>query len=154
MRGAGAVARQSGVTVPLPVLLGMGALLLVVLLATVLGRPDPARPEGRALISVDLRFEDQSDGGVTVRRADDGTVAAVLAPGTEGFIRATLRGLARERRGNGLGPEMPFRLSTWPDGRFSLEDLATGRTLDLRAFGSTQAEAFARLLPAAREERR
>ena len=116
-----------------------------------------ARRDGRALSSVDLRFEDQRDGGVAVRRAEDGEVVAVLAPGTEGFIRATMRGLARERRRGDLGPEAPFRLSAWPDGGLSLEDTATGRTLDLRAFGPTQAEAFGRLLPsppAAREERR
>jgi putative photosynthetic complex assembly protein len=74
-------------------------------------------------------------------------VAAVLAPGEDGFIRATLRGLARERRRGDLGAEAPFRLASWPDGGLSLEDTATGRTLDLRAFGPTQAEAFARLLP-------
>jgi putative photosynthetic complex assembly protein len=157
MRGAGgAVAKPPGPSMPL--LLGLGALLLAVLLATAFLRPDAggldAGRGSRVLASADLHFEDQSDGGVSVSRAGDRRVIAVLAPGTEGFIRATLRGLARERRGVGLGPEKPFRLSTWADGGLSLEDLATGRTLDLRAFGPTQVEAFARLLPAAKEEGR
>lgn len=159
MRGSGAVARPDGASVPLPVLFGAAALLLAVLVATILSRPEPgaleARRTGRAVASVDLRFYDQSDGGVAVRRAGDGSEVAVLAPGTEGFIRATMRGLVRERRlGGDLGPETPFRLSAWADGGLSLEDLATGRMLDLRAFGPTQVEAFARLLPAPKEERR
>jgi hypothetical protein len=45
-------------------------------------------------------------------------------------------------------------LSAWTDGALSLEDRATGRTLDLRAFGQTQVEAFARLLPAPGEDKR
>jgi putative photosynthetic complex assembly protein len=103
---------------------------------------------------VDLRFEDRADGGVAVRRAEDGRAVAVLAPGADGFIRATLRGLARERRRGDLGPEKPFRLTAWAGGGLTLEDAATGRVLDLRAFGATQAEAFARFLPAAKEEER
>ncbi len=71
-------------------------------------------------------------------------------------MRATLRGLARERKRGGLGPETPFRLSTWADGGLRLEDPATGRALDMRAFGQTQAEAFARFVSsaAAKEDRR
>jgi putative photosynthetic complex assembly protein len=62
-------------------------------------------------------------------------------------MRGTLRGLARDRRMRDLGPEAPFRLVSWTDGRLTLDDTATGRRLDLLAFGQTQAEAFARLLP-------
>ena len=135
------------------------ALLLVVLAVTIMGRPRPGdgreAGQGRpASASIDLRFEDLPGGGVAVRRADDGAAVAVLAPGTEGFVRATLRGLARDRKRGDLGPEQPFRLSAWTDGGLSLEDRATGRTLDLRAFGSTQVEAFARLLPAPGEDKR
>ena len=61
---------------------------------------------------------------------------------------------SRESAGASVSAPKPFRLSTWADGGLILEDLATGRTLDLRAFGPTQVEAFARLLPAAKEEGR
>jgi len=134
--------------------LATGALLLAVLVATILGRPGPAdslaarHAGGPAPVSIDLRFEDLPDGGVAVLRAADGTEVALLAPGTGGFMRATLRGLARERKRGDFGSERPFRLSAWTDGGLSLEDTATGRALDLRAFGPTQVEAFARLLPA------
>jgi putative photosynthetic complex assembly protein len=157
MSGASAMGRSPRPSVPLWQVFAVGALLVAVLAATVLSRPTPgefdARRAGRAQSSVDLRFEDRADGGVSVRRADDGSEVAVLAPGTEGFMRATLRGLARERRRDGLGPEKPFRLTAWAGGGLGLEDTATGRVLDMRAFGPTQAEAFARLLPAPKEDK-
>jgi putative photosynthetic complex assembly protein len=160
MSGAGAAMPRPRGHSPHPfAVLATGALILAVLVATILGRPLPGdglqAGHGRpASASIDLRFEDLPDGGVAVRRADDGTEVAVLAPGEGGFIRATLRGLARDRKRWDLGPEQPFRLSVWTDGALSLEDRATGRTLDLRAFGQTQVEAFARLLPAPGEDKR
>ncbi|WP_198374997.1 photosynthetic complex assembly protein PuhC [Neoroseomonas rubea] len=90
---------------------------------------------------------DRDDGAVVLTDAATGGVVLVVAPGEDGFVRGTLRGLARERRARDLGPQVPFRLIAWGDGRLTLDDTATGRRLDLLAFGQTQAEAFARLLP-------
>lgn len=159
MSEAGAAMPRSRGRSPHPLaVLATGALLLGVLVATILSRPQPGdgleAGHGRpASVSIDLRFEDLPDGGVAVRRAEDAATVAVLAPGTGGFMRATLRGLARDRKRGDLGPDQPFRLSAWTDGALSLEDRATGRTLDLRAFGPTQVEAFARLLPASGEDK-
>jgi putative photosynthetic complex assembly protein len=93
-----------------------------------------------------LRFADRSDGGVDVLDAASGARIHLLPPGHDGFIRATLRSLARERHQRGLGPDAPFRLAVTVDGHLTLEDTATGRQVDLGAFGSTNAAAFARLL--------
>jgi putative photosynthetic complex assembly protein len=71
---------------------------------------------------------------------------AVLAPGTNGFIRGVLRGLARDRRSRGISQEPAFRLAQWPDGRLSLEDLATGKRIELGSFGATNRAAFAQIL--------
>lgn len=98
--------------------------------------------------SVDLRFGDRADGAVTISSAPDGREVAVLAPGTNGFVRGVLRGMARDRHARGIGAEVPFRLVRRVDGRLSLEDPATGRAIDLGAFGPTNADAFGRLLPA------
>jgi putative photosynthetic complex assembly protein len=108
------------------------------------------RPGGGAVASRDLRFEDRADGGVGIVDARAGATIAAIAPGEGGFVRATLRGLARERRREELGREIPFRLTVWGDGRLTLEDPATGRFVDLGAFGQTQAETFARLITAGR----
>jgi putative photosynthetic complex assembly protein len=71
-----------------------------------------------------------------------GTVAA----GTNAFLRSTVRGLVRERKRRGIGSEIPFRLSAHADGRLLLDDSATGRRIDLAAFGTSNAEVFASLL--------
>jgi putative photosynthetic complex assembly protein len=96
-----------------------------------------------AAASVDLVFADRADGAVVVTGAGTETV---LEPGTNGFVRGVVRGLARDRRARGIGPEVPFRLVSRVDGRLALEDPATGRSLDLGAFGPTNADAFRRLL--------
>ena len=75
-------------------------------------------------------------------------IVAWIRPGEDGFLRGTLRGLAQARQRDGLGPERPFSLTRYDDGRLALADEATGRRVPLEAFGPTNAGAFARLLPA------
>jgi putative photosynthetic complex assembly protein len=93
-----------------------------------------------------IYFEDRSDGAVIVRSEESGDLVGVLDPGTNGFIRSVVRGLVRERRARDIGAEPPFYLTRWQDGRFSLDDPSTGRTVELGAFGPTNAGAFAGLL--------
>ncbi len=76
----------------------------------------------------------------------DGHLIDTVAPETNGFLRGTLRALVRERRQYGVGDEVPFRLLRGADGSLILYDPAIGRRLDLRAFGPTNAGAFASLL--------
>lgn len=94
----------------------------------------------------DLRFEDRSDGSVAVIDARDGRLVALLTPGTNGFVRIVMRGLARERAVKGLGAETPFQLTRWEDGRLTITDPVTGARTDLIGFGATNVQAFARLL--------
>lgn len=133
-------------------LLGAGALAIFVL-ATVgayrLAQIDPSLDEAPARHAVaqrDLRFQDRPDGTIAIYEGADGRLVEVLAPGTNGFIRASLRGLARERKRQDIGADPSFRLTRWDDGRVSLEDPTTGRRIYLAAFGSSNEEAFARLL--------
>jgi len=90
-----------------------------------------------------LRFDDLADGGVAVRNAVDGSQIYKVEPAADGFIRATMRGLARERIRSGVGPETPFKLTRWSDGTLSLHDETSGRRVDLDAFGPSNAGAFA-----------
>ncbi len=103
-------------------------------------------PAATVIAERELRFADRADGGVEVMDASSGQRLEVLKAGTEGFIRATLRSLVRERKRQSIGPQMPFRLSSGEGGRLTLSDPATGRRVDLEAFGQTNAAAFARLL--------
>ena len=136
--------------VPRAVLLAVAGVLAAVMLAVGwvrLAGIDIHDPPGAVLEQRLLRFVDRPDGGIDVVDPADELVFARLAPGEDGFARATLRGLVRDRKKLDLGPETPFRLTMWPDGRLVLDDPATGRHVDLRAFGPTNRDAFARLLP-------
>jgi putative photosynthetic complex assembly protein len=96
----------------------------------------------------DLRFLDREDGAVVVQTVDGETVATVMPASEQGFVRGVMRGLARERRLKNVGMEAPFRLALWEDNGLTLTDLATGRQIELGAFGATNRAAFAEMLPA------
>jgi len=93
-----------------------------------------------------LYFEDGEDGAVIVREGDE--IIEVLASGDGQFVRGVLRAMARQRRLSSGGPEEPFTLVHWADGRVSIEDPVSGERVVLNAFGSENLQAFARLLDA------
>ena len=99
-----------------------------------------------AVESRDFRFEDGKNGAVLVIDARDHLLVDTLAPGSNGFIRVVLRGLARERKLGDIGAQPPFRLTRYVNGQITLTDTSTGKQIDLAAFGSTNTEAFARLI--------
>jgi putative photosynthetic complex assembly protein len=103
-------------------------------------------PDGTAVQSRVLRFEDRPGGAVVVYDVRSDQVAAVLPPETNGFVRGVMRSLVRERRREDVGSEPPFLLTHWSDGRLSIEDLATHERIELTAFGQTNVAAFARFL--------
>ncbi|KAA2238081.1 photosynthetic complex assembly protein PuhC [Salinarimonas soli] len=104
--------------------------------------PDPAGVvETRAIV-----FVDRDDGGVAVMEPGRADAIAVLAPGTNGFVRGALRGLVRERKRRVIGAEAPFWLVRRTDGRLLLEDRATGAVVDLGAFGPSNIEPFIRMM--------
>lgn len=107
--------------------------------------PEAFRAAPRAFI--DLRFQDRPDGSVGVFDAAASREIGVLAPGQDGFVRGVMRGLARERLKRRIGPDKPFRLAELSGGRLFLTDAATGRVIDLQAFGKDNRRAFERFLP-------
>ena len=125
-----------------------GALLLATL--SRIGDTTPARDTTPSLAYRDLHFVDMADGGVSVIDVANGQQVGLVAPGTGGFLRATVRGLASERKHEGVGAEVPFRLAAHVDGQITLDDPATHRELALMAFGHSNAEVFAGMLGRAR----
>jgi len=111
------------------------------------------RHEARPLSERQLRFADRSDGSVIVSDALTGGQVAVIAPAEGGFVRGALRGLARARFAAGIGPEAPFRLVGWSDGRLTFEDPATNTRMEMAAFGQTNAEVFLRFLSTSEDQR-
>jgi putative photosynthetic complex assembly protein len=137
---------------PRGALVGAGVLVIGSLLAVSIARLTgyaPARPPASAVVeSRDLRFDDRPDGAVLIYSAAENRLVDTLPPGSNGFVRGVLRGLARERRADHIGPLQPFRLTRWADGRLSLDDPSTGRHVDLEVFGPTNSGAFADILTA------
>jgi putative photosynthetic complex assembly protein len=105
-----------------------------------------------AIVSRDLRFSDRADGAVVIEDVSNGQIARTIEPGKRtGFVRGIMRSLARERKMKGIGAEAPFRLTAWADGEISLVDSATGRAIELNAFGTDNRAEFAALLPPIRK---
>ncbi|MDE2048954.1 MAG: hypothetical protein KGJ44_11130 [Betaproteobacteria bacterium] len=128
----------------------LGTLLLVALLSVaavrLTGHAQSSVVPSPVVAARQLQFFDRSDGGITVVDASNGSTVSVLPPASNGFLRGTLRSLVRERREMGKGAAAPFALAAHADGRLVLTDTATGRSLDLEAFGASNAGAFAALL--------
>ena len=121
---------------------------LVAAAAVRLSGVDVRAPDAPALEVRQLRFLDAPDGGVEVIDVVAGARIAVF-DGENGFLRSTLRGLARERKRAGFDDGPPFELIGRADGRLTLRDPTTRRIVDLESFGPTNAAVFARLLHAA-----
>ena len=100
-----------------------------------------------AVTVVELHFADAPDGSIKVSDAHSGAEVASVAPGTGGFVRGVMRGMARDRLARHIGEAPPFRLSRDGAGQLWLQDTATGRLIDLEAFGSGNRAAFAAFLP-------
>ena len=125
--------------------LGATALLVAGLGTLRLGGYRPTSSGGTPQAVRALRFVDRSDGGIDVV---DAASARVIdqAHGEQGFLRGTLRGLARERRRRQLGSDAPLELQRRADGRLALLDPATAERIDLDAFGPDNVAVFARWL--------
>ncbi|WP_295448551.1 photosynthetic complex assembly protein PuhC [uncultured Thiodictyon sp.] len=135
---------------PRKVLIAFGSLiglsLLLVTLAVLMGyNPSQVAPSP-PVVSRDLRFSDGPDGTTLVKDATDDRTVAVLPSGIEGFVRGILRAVSRERRNRHLPDHTPFRLARLADGRLTLTDLGTKRTIELTSFGPTNESSFAAFL--------
>lgn len=107
------------------------------------------KPTAPAVISRELVFRDRPNGAVAIYDAHDTSAPiSIAAPETNGFLRATMRGLAQQRLRQDADRDVPFRLTEWADGRLTLEDPTTYRTVEMEAFGITNERVFAALLTA------
>jgi putative photosynthetic complex assembly protein len=147
-------------TIPKEALIAAGLLLLVVLgltgAVTSGLMPQEGNPElSRAAANVvpaeqrNLHFTDREDGAVVVSDAESGETVKVIGYGEEGFTRATLRRLAKQRGAKGIGSEPPFTLTLWDNGALSLLDPETGEAAEIHGYGADHSAAFADLLEGA-----
>ncbi len=92
----------------------------------------------------DLVFADTPDGQIVAIDSFDSKEVMVFK-GEQGFLRGTLRALARERKRRGMGPEAPFRVIEHTDGRLTLLDPSTSQRIDLESFGPVNSAIFRNL---------
>jgi putative photosynthetic complex assembly protein len=135
-------------TVPSQLVKAMFALALFSLIAVTLVRVSGISihtPDAPAAKIRSLRFEDVSNGSIRVIDAQTQQVIQTVT-GEAGFLRGSLRGLARERRRSGFNAEQPFLLIARTDGRLTLLDPTTQQRIDLESFGPANSAVFAALL--------
>ena len=146
-------------TVPRGALIGVAILLMFVIAMTGAVRfgfipraADPAitRAESNVMPAQQrsLRFVDRADGAVVVTDASSGETVTVVEFGKGGFLRATMRRLAKARVAAGIGAEPPFTLTRWENGALSLTDPTTGRDAEIYGFGPDHTKSFADMLKA------
>ena len=135
--------------------IGLGVMLagLIALVILNAGEKQQVRHQpGQALFARDILFSDRMDGGISIRDATTGQLIGEVAPGEGGFVRGALRGFTRDRRLENPGAESPLRLAALQGGAIILQDPASGRWTDLRAFGATNVQSFAEILFKKNEE--
>lgn len=132
---------------PVPAFGGLALAILVAVAAVRWSGMPIHTPDAPAVVMRELRFVDTPEGHIDVIDAKTLKVVDTIT-GQAGFIRGTLRGLARERRRDGIGAEQAFQLIGRADGRLTLVDPATHRHVDLESFGPMNSSNFARLLAA------
>ena len=81
-----------------------------------------------------------------VRDAGSGETVKVIEFGQGGFLRATMRRMAKARIAAGVGAEPPFNLVLWENGALSLSDPETGRVAEIQGFGADHSKIFAEML--------
>ena len=135
-------------TVPLA---AAASLIVITLVATAWVSLSGNRPAtyvtDNVVTSVDLLFVDLDDGSLEVLDAASGNTLGTLEPDADGFLRSTLRAMARARRAAGEDVDAAFAIKQTSDNRLLLVDTVTDQRVDLWAFGPTNAAAFARFLP-------
>jgi len=137
---------------PREVLIGAAFLIGFVIVAaamvrvTGVGRTE--LPVAPMVESRQLLFVDNGDGTTTVRVPGEGGVVANLESGVDGFVLGVMRGMVRERKSNSADADAPYLLSLRENGSLLFEDPLTGRRIDVRSFGPTNAGSFAKLLRA------
>jgi putative photosynthetic complex assembly protein len=81
-----------------------------------------------------------------VSDATSGEEVQVVGFGQGGFLRATMRRLAKARIAAGSGSAPPFELTLWENGALSLRDPETGRDVEIHGFGADHSKIFADML--------
>ncbi|ADP70264.1 photosynthetic complex assembly protein PuhC, putative [Rhodomicrobium vannielii ATCC 17100] len=130
----------------------VAALLVIVIGTSVIDRHGGgvADASRRPLVSRAVVFRDAPSGGIAAFDQGATEPFQVLEREKNTFMATSLRllGQVRQTRSK-AGPETPFVVTQWSDGKLTLTDPTTGETLELAAYGQRNADTFSQLLPQA-----
>ena len=124
------------------VLLGLSLLVIGIFAARQAGL-EVRQPDAPVVWKKDLRFADGEHGEILVFDTTSQKIASF--EGEQGFLRGTLRALARERKKRAISPDAAFELSGHADGQMVLRDPATGEAIHLASFGPSNAQVYRQL---------
>lgn len=93
-----------------------------------------------------IRFEPMSDGRIIILDATSGEVITTAPLELAGFLKGVLRGLGRIRRTQEIDIADPYRLEKMTNGQLLLVDTASGISLDMNAYGRSNASVFGAFL--------
>ncbi|MCR9129829.1 MAG: photosynthetic complex assembly protein PuhC [Alphaproteobacteria bacterium] len=131
-------------------LAGIAVLVVITIVMTAIAQLTGAgaryTPNGEAIATAELRFEDQSNGVVAVYDGQSGARIVAFGMDEGVFVRSVMRGVARQRRLRGDDSQAPVELSRQSDGELWLTDPVTGVQIYLGAFGPDNLAAFNALL--------
>lgn len=143
MSGSAPAPMKPPILKPLSLLFGFLVLVLVVVAVARFGGFTWSVKDAPIQWQRELVFADAPGGQISV--LDFATQKEVAHfDGEQGFLRGTLRALARERKRRGIGSQPPFLVMGHTDGRLTLLDPSTGQRIDLASFGPTNSAIFRR----------
>jgi putative photosynthetic complex assembly protein len=144
-------ARDEGDMIPRPMLrLMLGivlASLALVSYAVLTDAPKGGQPKDSPIIAQRSVIIETGGAKAVTLYDTDGTLLERLDHG--GFVTVIGSGIDRERTVHKVPLDLPVNLVRRENGRFSVEDPATGWSVELTIFGADNEAAFAKLLPVA-----
>jgi putative photosynthetic complex assembly protein len=124
------------------VLLGLAVLIVGIFTARQSGF-EARQPDAPVVWTKSLHFEDGTHGEILVY--DTAAQKIATFEGEQGFLRGTLRALARERKKRSISPDAAFELSGHADGQLVLRGPTTGEAIHLASFGPSNAQVYRQL---------
>lgn len=137
-------------TFPKPVLYGAAVLIAFTFSLALFSRLTGQRmdwvPDADIVAKREILFLAAADGDIAIRDAKTGVELGVYAHETNAFVRSVAHGLGIERGLTDPAAQVPYQIVRWSDGRVTVSDPVSGRSVELGAFGQTQVQTFSKLL--------